>query len=198
LIWENDFTFTPSNPNLISSLTTGHSSVATVIQGEVLQALRKAYFSFPVEVVQGELEQPIAADAYAYVYDHQNLEQQYVGGATPGFPNQGLGVHTTSQIGYINIMLEAQKALNIVINSAQDEAIAIGRTDLIDAIGRGIGNIAAHELAHQFLIKCCDMDSNPFIATNSNPDPTQADLNARGAYNAGGFSGKQDPSNWLG
>jgi hypothetical protein len=169
-----------------------------VIQGAALRSLRTAYLGFPVEVVQREIEQPIHVDAQAVVHDHQKLTNNYVGGVTPPLPNQGKGINTISQIDYINIMLEAQNALNIVINNAQDEAAAIGRPDLIDAIGSGIGNTAAHELAHQFLLECCDMDSNPSIATGSNPDPTQADPNARGTYNAGGFSGKEDPSFWIG
>jgi len=69
---------------------------------------------------------------------------------------------------------------------------------LIDAIGRGIGNTAAHEVAHQFLLQCCEMDALPNDKYFSNANPDEPDPGARGAYNAGDFSGKNDPSFWTG
>jgi hypothetical protein len=172
-----------------------------VIRREALRAMRNAYFIFPVSVVEGV--PGIYADAKAIVHDHQTLTNKPVLGVTPNLPNQGISpsnefTNQISQIDYINIMEEAQSALNVVINNAQDEAAAIGRADLIEAIGRGIGNTAAHEVAHQFLLQCCDMDSSPSTATSSNPDPTVPDPNARGAYNASGYSGRADPSFWIG
>jgi hypothetical protein len=59
--------------------------------------------------------------------------------------------------------------------------------DYIQAVGRAIGNTAAHEIAHQFLFRCCDMDANP-----------ATDNNARGTYNSGAGSAASDPSFWTG
>jgi len=58
---------------------------------------------------------------------------------------------------------------------------------LVKAIGRGLGNVAAHEIAHQYLGRCCAMDADP-----------QTDLAARGAFNAGVCNGSRDPSPYTG
>lgn len=202
LNWQNDFTFTPNNPKIISSLTTNiTSSSVTTIKRVALKAFRDAYNIFPVTVVEGSAN---TGDAQAIVMNHETLApNQPVLGITPPKANRGISppnefTNQISQIDYINIMQEGQEALNIVINNAQDEAAALARPDLIEAIGRAIGNTAAHEVAHQFLLSCCDMDSSPTVATNSNPDNTQPDPNARGTYNAGGSLPAEDPSFWLG
>jgi hypothetical protein len=76
----------------------------------------------------------------------------------------------------------------VIINNAQDEAVVLQqRADLIAAIGRAIGNTAAHEIAHHFLKSCCGMDADP-----------QADPNARGTFNSGAASPISDPSFWTG
>jgi len=58
--------------------------------------------------------------------------------------------------------------------------------------------MAAHELAHQFLRACCEMDSDPLALSIHNPDPTIPDPDARGTYNAGGGLGTDDTSPWVG
>jgi len=68
----------------------------------------------------------------------------------------------------------------------------------MEAIGRGIGVSAAHEIAHHFLGHCCSMDSNPVSPGEFNPDPNNADPGARGTYNATGCSANSDPSPWTG
>lgn len=201
LVWENNFSFTPSNPQVLSNLTTDVTGSASMIKESALKAFRAAYSIFPVTVFEGSAN--AAADAYALVMNHQNLSNSYDGGDTPPRPNRGISPPTAftnqmSQIDYINIMLEAQTALGIVINNAQDETTALNQQALMQAIGTGIGNTSAHEVAHQFLLSCCDMDSSPLSPSNFNPIPTEADANARGAWNAGGFSGKSDPSFWIG
>ncbi len=84
-------------------------------------------------------------------------------------------------------MQMAQDALKLAINNAQDEATALKRIDLLQAIGRGIGVTATHEIAHHFLFLCCAMDA----------DPAQ-DFLARGTYNATGCLASTDPSPWIG
>ena len=79
-------------------------------------------------------------------------------------------------------MAQAQIALKVVINNSADEANALKRQDLIRDIGRGIGNNAAHEIAHQFLGSCCSID-----ALTSN------DPNAAATYNNGEASGDPNP-----
>ena len=55
-------------------------------------------------------------------------------------------------------MEQAQWALPIVLNTSQDVQNALGRADLMKAIGAGIGNNAAHEIGHQFFLTGYGMD----------------------------------------
>jgi hypothetical protein len=80
-------------------------------------------------------------------------------------------------------MEQAQVALQVVINSASDEATALARPDLIQDIGRGIGNNSAHEIAHQFLVSCCGMDVH-----------TSIDPNSAATYNNGDADGDPSPA----
>lgn len=91
------------------------------------------------------------------------------------------------EVGYLRNMMEAQDTLQLIINNAQDLNAALAQGSIIRAIGRGIGNIAAHEITHHFLLRCCGMDA----------DPTK-DENAKGTFNATGCSGVRDPSPWTG
>ena len=91
------------------------------------------------------------------------------------------------QVGYLRNMMEAQDAVQLIINTQQDLTAALAQGSIIRAIGRGIGNIAAHEIAHHFLVRCCAMDANP-----------EVDENAKGTFNATGCSGERDPSPWTG
>jgi hypothetical protein len=61
----------------------------------------------------------------------------------------------------------AQWALPIVLTSAQGVQNALDRKDLMKAIGAGIGNNAAHELAHQFLLYRYGMDDQSTSTYNS-------------------------------
>ena len=114
--------------------------------------------------------------------DHQAVVQTTSTGQGPtcGFTNPNQTVSST--VVYECNMQEAQVALQVVVNNSQDEASALGRSDLIQAIGRGNGNTAAHEIAHQFLLKCCSMDVL-----------TSEDSNAAATYNNGDASGDPDP-----
>jgi hypothetical protein len=174
LVWQNDFTFTPDYPRMLN-LTTDISNDAITIKTAALKALKQAYFGFPVTAVEGT---PNTGDNQATVMTRQTLLPT---------PNCGVTFIKTTQVDYLNNMLNAQDALQITITNAATEASALQNPNLIQAIGRGIGNVAAHEIAHQFLVLCCDMDANP-----------TTDANARGAYNAGGCTASVDPSPWLG
>jgi hypothetical protein len=183
LIWQNDFTFTPYNPNPLPTLTTNITSSASVIKAAALKALQDAYSGLPTTVAVKEgasrgdnratvlNEVPISSDC-----GDTNPNQ---GGLTAGFHD--------SEVNYVVNMEQAQTALNISIANAQDEAAALQQIALMDAIGMGIGNTAAHEIAHQFLKKCCSMDANP----SKDPD-------AKGAYNATGCTAAADPTPWTG
>jgi hypothetical protein len=180
LVWQNDFSFVPSYPNLLTSLQTDITNHATEMKTAALKELKDAYSGVPVTVVEGA---PGTGDHRAIVLDHQNL----VNGSDCGATNPNVPHPSESQVDYINNMENAQIALQVVINNAQDEANALNRHDLIQAIGRGIGVSAAHEIAHHFLFLCCDMDANP-----------QSDTNARGTFNATGCYAPTDPSPWTG
>jgi hypothetical protein len=181
LIWQNDFTFTPYDPNLLPSLTTDITSSASIIKAAALKALHDAYSGVPVTVVEGTH----GGDNRATVLDTVPISSDC--GDTN--PNQGgltAGFHD-SEVNYDVNMEQAQTALNISITNAQTEAAALQQTALMDAIGMGIGNTAAHEIAHQFLKHCCSMDANP-----------STDPNAKGTYNATGCTAAADPTPWTG
>ena len=179
LTWSNEFTFTPAYPVVLNDLTTDISGSASLIKQLALQAARDAYSGVPVTVPEGSQ----GGDARTEVLNEDTLE------APPGCGSTDYGTRPWyHKVGYIRNMGEAQDALQVVINNAQDEsAVLTQRLDLIQAIGRGIGHIAAHEVAHQFLGLCCAMDANP------GTDPS-----ARGTINATGCNGRTDPSPWTG
>jgi hypothetical protein len=178
LVWQNDFTFTPDYPQVLENLTTNITYDAAAIKQAALQALKDAYSGVPVTVVEGTSG---TGDASATILNHQTLTTSTVYGITD--PTNKL-----SQVDYINVMEGGQAPYNVVINNAQDETNALQqRTDYIRAIGRAIGNNAAHEIAHQFLFSCCDMDADP-----------GTDPNAKGTYNAKGSAPIDDPTFWTG
>ncbi len=174
LNWQNAFDFIPDVPTYRPDLKTDITSNATTIKATALQALKSAYRQWPVVVVEGT----------PGTGDHQALVQ-----TSP--PDQGLSCGSTninvvhpvdSEVWYECNMEQAQVALQVAINNTQDETNALHRQDLIQAIGRGIGNTSAHEIAHQFLIKCCSMD----VFTSD--DPASA-----GTYNNGDADGDPNP-----
>jgi hypothetical protein len=156
LNWQNDFDFIPDNPGALPNLKTDITYDATTIKAAALDALKQAFNPWSVVVVEGT---PNTGDHQAIVQTTSTGQ-----GPTCGYtdPNQPV----SSTVVYECNMEEAQVALQVVINNAQDEATALGRQDLINAIGRGTGNTAAHEIAHQFLALCCSMD----VLTSQDPD----------------------------
>jgi hypothetical protein len=182
LIWQNDFTFTPYNPNLLPSLTTNITANATAIKTAALANLSQAYaqLNVPVTAVEGT---PGTGDDRATVLNRQTLSSDPDCGATSTnqFPRE-----TDSQVDYSRNMQNAQSALGVVITNAQSETAALQQANLIQAIGRGIGTYAAHEIAHHFLGFLFDMDSDPAV------DPA-----ARGTYNGPFCQGGFDPSPWT-
>jgi hypothetical protein len=180
LSFNNDFTFTPGYPGFRPELTTDISSKALVIKAAALKQFKDAYYTLPVTVTVVEGNK---GDILTTVENHQNLINK------PDCGSSQLAVDGKwrHQVDYAMNMQGAQDAYHVVINNAQDEtAVLANRLDLIQAIGRGIGVTAAHELAHQFVDKP-PMDNNP--ATN----PA-----ARGTFNATGCNGLDDPSPWTG
>jgi hypothetical protein len=185
LSFENAFTFTPDYPNVLSNLTTDISSKASLIKQVAVREFQDAYSgggnNHPVMVLEGA-----RGDVLVEVVNHQTLLND---APDCGASNQNMANGNWShQVDWALNILGAQYAYKVVINNAQDEGTVLAqRLDLIQAIGRGIGVSAAHETAHQFLMKCCAMDADP-----------QTDLNARGTFNATGCDGSVDPSPWTG
>ena len=113
-----------------------------------------------------------------YKYD-QSTGVEYCGVTQP------LPGITNSTVYYRRHMEMAQFALPIALVTAQDVQNALGRTDLMKAIGTGIGNTAAHELGHQFFGNTNGMEDTSTGTYNGAPgcDPRTA-----GAYYYG-FAG---------
>jgi hypothetical protein len=172
LNWQNTFDFVPDNPSMRTDLKTDITSNATTIKTTALKALKQAYAGWPVVVVEGTPN----------TGDHQAVVQTTLTDATScGITDPNQVPPNDSELSYECNMEEAQVALQVVINNAQDESNALNRIDMIQAIGRGIGNNAAHEIAHQFLSACCSMDVK-----------ISADPAAAGTYNNGDANG--DPN----
>jgi hypothetical protein len=174
LNWQNAFDFIPDNPSILPNLKTDITNDATQIKTAALNALKQAYKQWPVVVAEGT---PGTGDHQAVVQTTSTNQ-----GQSCGSTNINVALPVDSEVWYECNMEEAQVALQVVINNAQDESTALARQDLIQAIGRGIGNNAAHEIAHQFLIKCCSMD----VTTSQDP-------NSAATYNNGDADGDPSP-----
>jgi len=188
LTFQNQFTFTPDVPSELPALTVDltNTESETRIKAAAVQAIKDAYSTWPVTVVEGDAN---TGDARATVVQTEPQGTFLTCGVTP---NDG---QHESTVYYKTIMEEAQNALQAVINNQADENKALNNLSLITAIGRGIGTNSAHELAHQFLALCCEMDA----------DPVQ-DPNAKGTYNEGNScdgdpnpdNSTSDPAFWTG
>jgi hypothetical protein len=183
LVWSNDFTFSDTQGRWPAI---DISWAAAQIKSVALKNLKDTYISMPVNIVEGTQHVVGAHDGDSFttvVNEDIDLESPPGCGATSSLNPQYL-----RQVGYVRNVIEAQDATGISFGSASQAAAALrSRPDLINAIGRGIGHIAAHEIAHQFLVRCCGMDADP-----------STDLAARGTINATGCNGKTDPSPWTG
>lgn len=172
LTWQNAFDFIPSNPSTIPALKTDITYDATAIKTAALDALKQAYKAWPVTVFEGTT----GGDHRAVIQTTSNQ------GPSCGFTDPNNSPPQLSTVVYECNMEQSQIALQVVINNAPDETVALGRQDLIQAIGRGIGATAAHEIAHQFLGLCCNMD----VLTSQDP-------NAAATYNNGDGDGDPNP-----
>jgi hypothetical protein len=179
LSFQNNFTFTPEDPNGPNySLTADISYLAATIKAAALKELKDAYLGVPVKVVEGT-----KGDVLTTVLNSQNLVNAPDCGSSM-LANNRIWQH---QVDYLMNMLNAQTAYNVDPKSAQEESVLLAnRLDVIRAIGRGLGVSAAHEIAHQF-VDAPPMDDNP--ATDSA---------ARGTFNATGCNASTDPSPWTG
>jgi hypothetical protein len=176
LNWQNVFDFIPDKPSIRPDLKADITGSATAIKAAALDALQQAYKQnqWSVVVVEGT---PNTGDHQAVVQTTSTNQ-----GPSCGSTNITVANPKDSEVWYECNMEQAQWALQISINTAQDESNALTRQDLIQAIGRGIGNTAAHEIAHQFLLLCCSMD----VLISDDSD-------AAGTYNNGSADGDANP-----
>lgn len=142
----------PGDPVVNLNLAIDASSQAATIKSAALSALKKAFDPWPVTVnanggVNVSEGTPGTGDNYAFVADGYYYDPATSAEACGKTAD---GARTTSQIFFGESMSQAQWALGIVLNTAQDVQNALGRTDLMKAIGTGIGNTSAHEIGHQF------------------------------------------------
>jgi hypothetical protein len=169
-----DFNFTPAYPQYLPALNTSISSQTSSIKKAAVAAFKKAYDQWPVVVAEGR----------AGTGDVRVQVQQVAGnGVACGSTDNNHIPHNQSYVFYDCTMKNAQWALPVSITNAQEETSALGRQDLIQAIGRGIGSHAAHEAAHLFLGACCRMDA---VITTT-------DQGAAATYNHGNADGDLSP-----
>jgi hypothetical protein len=169
LAWQNDFDFIPFLPSKRTDLTTGITSESTTIKASALEGLKNAYKDWSATVLVEE-GAPRTGDHRAVVHTSFSV------------CNGTVGV-VESDIDYECNVEQAQNALQVMIHNAAEEASALANPDLIRAIGRGIGNNSAHEIAHQFLVLCCGMDAL-----------TSVDPNSAATYNNGDVEGDPSPA----
>jgi hypothetical protein len=147
LVWQNAFSLYPDNPQYLPNLAIDATSQAATIKSAALAAFKKAFVSYPVNGSEGSAN---TGDNRANV--STSSPQSLCGNSSP-FP----GSHD-SQVFYTANMEQAQWALPIQLYTAQDVQNALNSVALMKAIGAGIGNNAAHEVAHQFLLAGYGMD----------------------------------------
>jgi hypothetical protein len=162
LVWQNNcsssaqpcgFTLYPENPQDKPELAIDATSQAVTIKAAALAAMKKAFSKYPVNVSEGR---PNTGDNRANVVNgfHFDGVVEYCGET-----NNWFDVHDSS-VYYRRNMEMAQFALPIVLNTVQDTQNALSRIDLMRAIGAGIGNTAAHEIAHQFFVGGSGMEDS--------------------------------------
>jgi hypothetical protein len=152
LVWENNFSIYPDNPQYLPNLAVDATSQAAVIKRAALAAFKAAFNDYTVAVSEGRAN---TGTNRANVVNGYNFNQD---GPSCGL-SSSLGSHD-SNIYYLPNMEQSQWALPIVLSAAQDVQSALGRIDLMKAIGAGIGNNAAHELGHQFFLLKSGMDDS--------------------------------------
>ncbi len=180
LIWQNDcstvpwpcgFALYPDNPQYLPNLAADASSQASTIKATALSALKKAFDRYPVNVSEGSAN---TGDNRVTVADGYSFEN--------GVDRCG-GTFEVNQhdstVWYLKNMEEAQWALPIVLATPADVQSALSRPDLMNAIGTGIGDNAAHEIGHQF-----------FGSTGYGMDDGSSHT-----YNGQGCGGQQSP--WV-
>ncbi len=152
LIWQNNctqfpqppcgFTLYPDNPQWLPNLAIDATSQAATIKSAALSVLKKAFEKWPVIVSEGTAG---TGDNRATIEDGGSYEAgvDRCGGTFEWNQHD-------STIWYRMNMEQAQSALPIVLKTPADVQDALGRVDLMRAIGIGIGNNAAHEIGHQF------------------------------------------------
>jgi len=160
LVWQNAFSLYPNNPRYLPNLSTDITFQAATIKSAALAALKKAYAKYPVRVSEGADDS--TGDNRANVVNGVNVGK---GGVSCGLSKQFKGSHD-SNVYYLANMEQAQWAPPIVLNTSQDVQRAAKRVDLMNAIGTGIGNNAAHEIAHQFLLDEHGMDDSSLNTYN--------------------------------
>jgi hypothetical protein len=163
LVWKNDctgghpecgFIFYPDNPDVLPALAVDANSRATLVKSTALEALKKAYSDYPVNVTEGR---PNTSHHRATVVDGYFVNPE--GLRCCGYTSFVLPI-TDSNIYYQTIMEQAQWALPIVITTPQQTQATLARADLFSAIGAGIGNTAAHEIAHHFFVSGSALDDS--------------------------------------
>lgn len=167
LVWKNDctgqgitppcgFTLTASNPRNRPELSATFSgqSIATIKQ-LALNSLKAAFAKYNVEVTEGA---PNTGDHHANVVD----------GDVSGLCGQSLQFpfSKNSAVFFLRIMEVAQWALPLTLTTLQQVQSAAGNLALANAIGSGIGNIAAHEIAHQYFLALYGMDDTSLNTYN--------------------------------
>jgi hypothetical protein len=162
LVWENKcqdplyqwpycgWPLYPGDPTVNLKLAIDGSSQIAAIKSAALAALKKAFDKWPVTVnanggVNVSEGTPGTGDNYAYVSDGYGAN-----GYADSCGWTADSARTDSKVFYGENMSQAQWALQIVLKTAQDVTNALGRADLMKAIGTGIGNTSAHEIGHQF------------------------------------------------
>jgi hypothetical protein len=164
---------TGSHPNPHIELSA--SQIATV-RNMALDALKKAFQAFPARVLSMKTDDQqftnMVEVSGALYYDGSSVKCGLTG------PNK-----PKSTAWYPCNLTQAQFALNLQDTDLSATTSSPNFTGVLRAAGEGIGNTAAHEIAHQFLDMLCGMTDDP---------------NRVGVYDGGSADSGNDPSMYTG
>jgi hypothetical protein len=139
-----------------------NASQIAVIENQALSALQQAFHAFPSRVLS------TGSNLTSAQYTHMaEVSGSYFIPAPNGLPPCGLTVYprNASTVWYPCNLSQAQWALNLQATNLSQSTGSASFLNLLQAVGEGIGNNAAHEIAHQFLSdsSSCLMNDNPSL-----------------------------------
>jgi hypothetical protein len=187
--------------NLPNNFASSHPEWVDLIESEATKALEKAFSQYPAISVEVGSKGDHTCFWFFTCHNKRNQEHTvFVMGQWSGEGGSGLTppciVCVTSKVYYPVILSSAETAVNSAGGVGTPTYPPVTPTDLsnfqtvLRALGRGVGNTAAHELGHQLSLPNMDCGHVTDV-----PSPQPCDGNYNFVYNFfNGYGGAQIPS----